>query len=135
MCREFHEPGCWYFSAQFLRGFVVSANLRNTCWSYDRGEMTVSANLRDSAQTFHNYCADKCENYDPRNSLVMRGCQVVGAKEGSKEKGKEREGGTSRGREGRRIEQQIDTFEATQQITPRTTNISAQNITTILHFE
>ena len=35
--REFHEPGIWYSSAQFWCGFVVSANLRNTCGSFYRG--------------------------------------------------------------------------------------------------
>ena len=28
----------WYLSPQFLRGFVVSANLRNTCWPSDNGK-------------------------------------------------------------------------------------------------
>ena len=36
--REFHEPGFCNSSAQFLRRFVVSANLRNTIWSFYRGE-------------------------------------------------------------------------------------------------
>ena len=35
--REFHEPGFWHLSAQFSCAFVVSANLRNTCWSFYRG--------------------------------------------------------------------------------------------------
>ena len=35
--REVHEPGFWHFSAQFWRRFVVSANLRNTCWQFYRG--------------------------------------------------------------------------------------------------
>ena len=30
--REFHEPGLCFLPAQFSRGFVVSANLRSTCW-------------------------------------------------------------------------------------------------------
>ena len=32
--RGFHEPGFRYLSVHFLHGFVVSANLRNTCWSF-----------------------------------------------------------------------------------------------------
>ena len=35
--REFHEPGFGYSSAQLSRGYVVSANLRNTCWSFQEG--------------------------------------------------------------------------------------------------
>ena len=48
MPREFHEPGLWYFSAQFWRRSVVSANLRSTCWSFCR-EMTVSPILRKTS--------------------------------------------------------------------------------------
>ena len=47
--REFREPGLWYFSAQFGRGFVLCANLRNTCWSFYRGKCQspqISAILR-----------------------------------------------------------------------------------------
>ena len=47
--REVHEPGLWRFSARLLHGFVVSAKLGDTCWSFYRGEMTVSANLRKSS--------------------------------------------------------------------------------------
>ena len=32
--REFHEPGLVCFSAQLLRGFVVSASLRDTRWPF-----------------------------------------------------------------------------------------------------
>ena len=32
------EPGLWPFSAQLLRGIVVSANLCDTCWSLHRGK-------------------------------------------------------------------------------------------------
>ena len=40
--REFHEPGFWRFSAQFLCGFVVSANLAVLVL---HGKLTVSANF------------------------------------------------------------------------------------------
>ena len=43
MCARF----C-YSSAQFLRGFVVSTSLRNTCLVISQGNMAVSANLRNS---------------------------------------------------------------------------------------
>ena len=44
--REFREPGFWAFSsARFCRGFAVSVNLRNTCWSFYCGKMSVSASL------------------------------------------------------------------------------------------
>ena len=39
--REFHEPGFVYFSAQFLRRFAVSANLRNTFLSFYGGQKSV----------------------------------------------------------------------------------------------
>ena len=35
---EFHEQGFWHFSARFLRGFVVSANLCNTFCSFYIGK-------------------------------------------------------------------------------------------------
>ena len=35
----------------YISLFLVSANLRDTCWSFDRGEMTVSANLRKASTT------------------------------------------------------------------------------------
>ena len=43
--REVHEPGC-YLSAQFLRGFVVSANLRKTCWPFHHGKWKSPQNFR-----------------------------------------------------------------------------------------
>ena len=43
--REFREPGIWHSSAQLLRGFVVSANLRNNVWAFYERTMTVSAKL------------------------------------------------------------------------------------------
>ena len=35
----------------YISLFLISANLRDTCWSFDRGEMTVSANLRKASTT------------------------------------------------------------------------------------
>ena len=71
--REFHEPGFWHVSAQFWRGFVVSANLRNTCLSFDLGKMTVSANLRNSPQNFQKHCAEIYRNPGSRNPLGPSG--------------------------------------------------------------
>ena len=45
-CRESHEPGYRHLSAQFLREFVVSANLCNTPWScFTMDRMAVSAKI------------------------------------------------------------------------------------------
>ena len=38
----------WHFSVQLLRGFVVSANLRNTFWPFYQEE---NGSLRDSLQS------------------------------------------------------------------------------------
>ena len=40
---EFHEPGLLYLSAQFLHGFVVSANLHKASWRFYQDKMAVSA--------------------------------------------------------------------------------------------
>ena len=48
--REFHEPGLWYFSAQFFRGFVVFANLCNTFWQFYMG---ANGSLRKSPHNVH----------------------------------------------------------------------------------
>ena len=56
--RELHEPGRWVFSAKFRHGFVVSTNLRNTCWSFYRGNVSlrkISAILRKTSNTENNY--------------------------------------------------------------------------------
>ena len=50
--RECPEPRFLFCSAQFLCGFVVSANLRN------------------SSQNFHKNCADRYQNPGSRNSLA-----------------------------------------------------------------
>ena len=50
--RESPEAGLWHFSASFLHGFVVSANLRNTCWSFYRGKWQspqISATLHKTS--------------------------------------------------------------------------------------
>ena len=40
--REFHEPGLRHLSAQLGRAFVVSANLRDTCWLFHREKLQSS---------------------------------------------------------------------------------------------
>ena len=52
--RELREPGFRRSSAQFRRGFVVSAN------------------LRDSPRNFHQNCAGKCQSPGSRNPLVLQ---------------------------------------------------------------
>ena len=52
---------------QFLRGFVVSANLRNICCPFCRGE---TDSLRKSPQNFHNNCAEQGQNPGSQNCLT-----------------------------------------------------------------
>ena len=60
---EFREPGLWYLSEQFHRGFVVSANLRNTCWSFYMGKLQSAQKASTkTAQT------EKHQNPCSRNS-------------------------------------------------------------------
>ena len=59
-------------SAQFLRGFVVSANIRNTCWSFYTGKLQspqISAILRKTSTTT---CRNK-SNPCSRNFLCYCG--------------------------------------------------------------
>ena len=61
--REFHEPGFQYLSAQLFRGFVVSADLRDTCWPFHMEK-------RQSPRSFRNDCAEKHQNPGSQNSLM-----------------------------------------------------------------
>ena len=53
-----------------LRGFVVSANLRNTRLPSYSGKVAVSANLRNSVQNFHKSYAEKYQNPGSRDSVA-----------------------------------------------------------------
>ena len=57
---------CVCLFAAFLRGFVVSADLRKTCWSFYRG---ANDSLRDSPQNFRRICAERCQNPGSQSSL------------------------------------------------------------------
>ena len=54
----------------FFRAVLAQIRrLRKSPQYFLQGNMTVSANLRDSPQNFHNHCAEKYQNPGSRNSL------------------------------------------------------------------
>ena len=72
--REFREPGFWHSSMRFLRGFVVSANLRCTCWPFCKENIqSPQIDLRKSPQNIHNNCA---ENQSPTRGNVKHPQQL-----------------------------------------------------------
>ena len=74
--RGFHEPGFLHFSAQlFVGGFVVSANLRNSCWSFYRGEIYSLCKAPQFSAKLPQQMRRIISNAGSRNSLRQTGGQ------------------------------------------------------------